>query len=186
MEQRAIFCSRTLATLFIKWSVYDMNLTERLKTLLARLKLQSPRGFATAFQIEFATPKYFFHTYDAEWMNYYSQKGIVMKDPAVRWGFANDGIASWSDLQDLDDYGIFDKAAEFGLNYWTVMATSDNGLKSIGAFSRSDREFSDDERKHLFTSFKSLHLLTFQGPEIEPEFGEMLLELSIQHTSPRP
>lgn len=162
-----------------------MNLTDQLSSLLARMKLQSPRGFAAAFQIDFATPKYFFHTYDAEWMRFYSQEGLIMKDPAVRWGFANDGIASWSDLQELDDHGVFSKAAEFGLNYWTVMATSENGLKSIGAFSRSDTNFSDSEREQIFRDFLSLHRLTFQGPEVEPEFGEMLLELSIRQTPPK-
>ncbi len=117
-------------------------------------------------------------------MEYYARNGVIMKDPAVRWGFANDGIASLSELQELDDQGVFDKASEFGLNYWTVMATSDSGSKSIGAFSRSDRDFTDSEREQLFADFQSLHRLTRQGPEAEPEFGEMLLELSIQYTHP--
>lgn len=159
-----------------------VKLTDQLRTLLTRLKQQSPSGFAAAFQVAFTTPKYLFQTYDEEWMNYYSTMGIVMKDPAVRWGFANDGIASWSELKEMDDHGVFDKATEYGLNYWAVMATSESGSKSIGAFSRSDKEFSDSEREQLFADFQSLHLLTLQGPETEPEFGEMLLDLSIKHT----
>ncbi|WP_116600148.1 autoinducer binding domain-containing protein [Primorskyibacter marinus] len=159
-----------------------VNLTDQLRTLLTRLKLQSPCGFAAAFQVAFATPRYLFQTYDEEWMNYYSKMGLVMKDPAVRWGFANDGIASWPELQKLDDNGVFDKASEFGLNYWAVMATSERNSKSIGAFSRSDKDFSDGERKEIFADFKSLHHLTLQGPAAEPEFGEMLLDLSIRHT----
>ncbi len=159
-----------------------MNLSDQLRSLLTRLKLQSPCGFAAAFHVEFTTPRYLFQTYDEDWMTYYSTMGIVMKDPAVRWGFANDGIASWDELQKLDDHGVFDKAAEFGLNFWAVMATSDSGSKSIGAFSRSDKDFNDGERDQLFADFLSLHRLTLQGPEAEPEFGEMLLDLSIRHT----
>ncbi|MCQ0091753.1 transcriptional regulator [Roseovarius sp. M141] len=161
-----------------------VNLIDDLRSLLTRLKQQSPCGFATAFQVAFTTPKYLFQTYGDDWMNYYSSKGIVMKDPAVLWGFANDGIASWPELQKLDNHGVFEKATEFGLNYWAVMATSESGSKSIGAFSRSDRDFTDDEREQIFADFQSLHRLTLQGPESEPEFGEMLLDLSIRHTHP--
>lgn len=163
-----------------------MNLTDQLRSLLTRLKRQSPCGFATAFQVVFTTPKYLFQTYDEEWANYYSKMGVVMKDPAVRWGLANDGIASWPELQKLDDHGIFNKAAEFGLNYWTAMATFDSGSKSLGAFSRSDRNFTGDECEQLFADFQDLHRLTLQGPEAEPEFGEVLLDLSIKHTHTRP
>lgn len=162
-----------------------MTLTDQLRSLLTRLKLQSPCGFAAAFQVTFTTSRYLFQTYDEEWMNYYSRMGLVLKDPAVRWGFSNDGIASWADLQKLDHHGVFDKAAEFGLKYWAVTATSDGGSKSIGAFARSDRDFTDEEREQLFTDFQSLHRLTLQGPEAEPEFGEMLLDLSIRHTHPQ-
>lgn len=162
----------------------SMNLTDQFRLLLTRLKQQSPDGFAAAFQVVFATPKYLFQTYDDAWMTYYSKMGIVMKDPAVKWGFSNDGIASWDELQKFDQHGVFDKATEFGLNFWTVMATSEHGSKSIGAFSRSDRDFTSAEREQIFTDFQSLHLLTLQGPETEPEFGEMLVDLTIQHTHP--
>ncbi|QDY71144.1 autoinducer binding domain-containing protein [Qingshengfaniella alkalisoli] len=162
-----------------------MSLTDQLRSLLTSLKQQSPSGFAAAFQVEFNTPKYLFQTYADDWMGYYSSMGIVMKDPAVRWGFTHDGIASWSELKALDEHGVFDKATEYGLNYWAVMATSDSGSKSIVAFSRSDKDFTDREREQLFADFLSLHRLTLQGPEIEPEFGEMLLDLSIRHTHPK-
>jgi len=162
-----------------------VSLTDQFRSLLTRLKQQSPCGFAAAFQVSFATPRYLFQTYDDEWMNYYSKMGIVMKDPAVKWGFSNDGVASFSDLVELDDHGVFDKAKEFGLEYWAVMATSDGGSKSIGAFSRSDRDFTGMERDEIFADFQTLHRLTLQGPEAEPEFGAMLLDLSIRHTHPR-
>ncbi|WP_108485108.1 autoinducer binding domain-containing protein [Oceaniglobus ichthyenteri] len=162
-----------------------MKLTDQFRSLLTRLQTQSPDGFAAAFQVVFATPKYLFQTYDEGWMTYYSQMGIVMKDPAVKWGFTHDGIAPWSELEKLDEHGVFIKAAEFGLNYWTVMATSEHGSKSIGAFSRSDRDFTQAEREQIFADFQSLHVLTLQGPETEPDFGEMLVDLSIWHTHPK-
>lgn len=54
--------------------------------------------------------------------------------------------------------------------------------KSIGSFSRSERDFTDVEREKLFADFQSLHRLTLRGPEADPEFGETLLNLSILHT----
>lgn len=163
-----------------------MNLTDQLRSLLTGLKRQSPGGFAAAFQVSFMAPRYLFQTYDDEWMNYYSRMGVVMKDPAVRWGFSNDGIASWDELQQLDSAGVFAKAAEFGLNHWAVMATSESGPKSIGAFSRLERPFTDAEREQLYADFRRLHHLTLQGPETEPEFGEMLVDLSIRYTHGSP
>lgn len=159
-----------------------MNLTDQLRELLTRLKQQSPSGFAAAFHVTFATPKYLFQSYADDWMNYYSANGLVMKDPAVKWGLSNDGIAQWSNVQEYDTDGVFTKAAEYGLNYWAIVATSENESKSIGAFARGDSDFTDAERKAIFADFSTLHLLTLQGPETEPEFGNMLRELSVRHT----
>ncbi|WP_157937610.1 autoinducer binding domain-containing protein [Oceaniglobus roseus] len=159
-----------------------MSLIDELRLLLTNLKTMAPQGFAAAFHVDFATPKYLFQTYDDAWMTYYSASGLVMKDPAVRWGFSHDGIAPWADLVAMDSHKVFEKAAEYGLHHWCVVATSERGSKSIGAFSRGDAPFSDEEREAVFADFQRLHLLTLQGPESDPGFGKMLHDLSIQHT----
>ncbi len=159
-----------------------MDPVDELRASLIQMKSQAPTGFAAAFHVDFVTPRYLFQTYDEAWMNYYSSAGLVLKDPAVRWGFDNDGIAAWPDLVALDSEGIFDRAAEHGLNHWAVVATSRRGSKSIGAFSRAETSFSPDEKREVLTTLERLHDLTHRGLEIDPEFDRMLTALSVNLT----
>ncbi|SPJ25519.1 autoinducer binding domain-containing protein [Palleronia abyssalis] len=159
-----------------------MTLTEELRGLLERLKAEAPKGFAAAFHIDFTAPRYLFQTYDEAWRTYYSTAGLVMKDPAVKWGFTHDGIAPWSDLEDLDTEGVFTTAAEYGLHYWAVIATSTGGSKSIGAFARGETAFSDADKNRIQVLFEELHVLTRKGIDVDPEFGAMLSALSVTLT----
>lgn len=159
-----------------------MTLTSELRKLLARLKLQSPAGFAAAFHVVFITPKYLFQTYPKAWADLYSRTGLQMKDPAVKWGFGNNGIATWDELQAIDTDNVFPMAAEYGMKHWTIVATMDQGSKSIGAFSRNEPGFSPEDQEQIFADFMALHHLTLKGPETEPGFGDMLHDLSIDLT----
>ena len=159
-----------------------MTHRDEVQELLERLKGMAPAGFAAAFHVDFIAPRYLFQTYDEAWMTYYSAEGLVRKDPAVRWGFENDGIAPWDELEARDSEGVFAKAAEHGLHHWAVVATSEGGSKSMGAFSRGDRAFTDPEFANVFSLFGELHLLTRQGIEVDPEFGKMLEDLSVKLT----
>ena len=159
-----------------------MTPKDELLELLERLKALAPAGFAAAFHVDFVAPRYLFQTYGDAWMAHYSEKGLVRKDPAVRWGYQNDGIAAWPEVSGLDTEGVFDAAAEHGMAHWSVMATSEGGSKSIGAFSRSDKAFDPAEEAALFETFKVLHHLTRQGLDIDPEFGAVLSALSVKLT----
>ena len=155
---------------------------EDLEELLLRLMALAPAGFAAAFHVDFITPRYLFQTYEEGWRHHYSSHGLVLKDPAVRWGFHNDGIADHEDLVALDTEGVFSDASRHGLHHWAVVATSRLGLKSIGAFSRRDAEFSQDDKVEIQEVFETIHRLTHRGIEIDPEFDQMLTALSVNLT----
>ncbi len=164
-----------------------MNSDDDLKELLLRLRALAPAGFAAAFHIDFITPRYLFQTYAWSWKSYYSTNGLVLKDPAVKWGFRNDGVATWSELVALDTEGVFAAAAEHGLNHWAVVATSRSKLKSIGAFSRETEAFSSAETEEIRGLFECMDELTRRGIDIDPEFDQMLTALSVNltHHDPR-
>ena len=113
-----------------------MSKADQIDAIIAELRTLAPAGFATAFRVSYAAPRYLFQTYPPDWMDYYSTAGVVMDDPAVRWGFANDGIADWQTLTEMDDKGIFGTARDYGLNHWAVVAFSSDDAKSFGAFTR--------------------------------------------------
>lgn len=159
-----------------------MDPVDELRDSLIYMKSLAPSGFAAAFHVDFVTPRYLFQTYDDAWMNYYSSAGLVLKDPAVRWGFDNDGIATWPDLLALDSEGVFKRAAEHGLNHWAVVATSKMGSKSLGAFSRQETAFTDEEKSDILAMVEKLHDLTRRGIDIDPEFDQMLTALSVNLT----
>lgn len=80
-----------------------------------------------------------------------------MHDPTVKWGFENDGTVRWADLAESDSAGVLTQAAEHGLSFGITMAVSKDGSKSLASFSRSDRDFTDDEAKELVGLFEKLH-----------------------------
>src|SRR6478752_7752848 len=84
-----------------------MRRTENIAELLHQLDQLSPSGFAIALHIRFTRPTYLFQTYAKPWMDHYSQAGLVMHDPVVRWGLQNTGHRLWSQLSDIDEIGVF-------------------------------------------------------------------------------
>ncbi len=71
-----------------------------------RLTALAPSGYAIALHVRFTTPTFLFQTYPREWIEVYTQRGYVMSDPTVMWGFSNTGRVRWSDLADQDSAGM--------------------------------------------------------------------------------
>jgi len=69
-----------------------------------------------------------------------------MADLTVRWGFSEIGSIRWSDLADTDEHGILEQSASHGMIYGVTIAVETGNSRSIASFSRSDREFADEER----------------------------------------
>jgi LuxR family transcriptional regulator len=155
---------------------------DQVSEILTDLKTISPTGFAIALHIDFTTPRFLIQTYDDAWMQYYSSNGLHMKDPAVLWGFQNNGMASDDDLMALDSHGVFEDAKRFGLNNWAVLSTAEHGSKSISAFSRPDRGFNEAERARLSEDFQKLHSITLSAADADPSFAELMNRLSVSLT----
>ena len=131
-----------------------MSAQLEIRHILGDLMDTATAGFALAFHVRFTTPSFLFQTYPKDWLDYYSQNGLVMSDPTVAWGFENTGAIGWSDLTASDSAGVLAKAAEFGLKHGATCATGSDESRSIGSFARADRDFTDAERAMCMKSWR--------------------------------
>ena len=126
-----------------------MERQARIGESLGRLRDAHPTGFAIALHVKYSAPQYLFQAYDSEWIDIYTRHGLVLRDPTVRWGFANTGAIRWSKLVDPegapDGAEVLRLAAEHGLRYGFTLAVEEKGSRSIASFARPDREATDDE-----------------------------------------
>lgn len=124
---------------------------------LKQLSLLAPAGHALGLHIRFGSPTLMFHTYPKSWSDIYTRNGYSLSDPNVIWGFSNEGTCRWSELPVADTKKILKHASDHGLRYGVAVAHGSSDSKSIGGFSRSDREFSDDEISDIQNVIKRLH-----------------------------
>ncbi len=155
-----------------------------IKAILNELEGLCPAGYALAFHVRFATPTFLFQTYSDEWIDIYSQKGFVMVDPTVRWGFENTGAIRWSDLADDDPSDVLATAARHGLKYGFAYAMDSGGSRSMTSYARGDREFTDDEIATISELAEQLHRRTSRLGSLSPETADELRRMSIRVTHP--
>ncbi|TNY32595.1 autoinducer binding domain-containing protein [Pelagovum pacificum] len=158
-------------------------LERQIRQCIAELEELSPSGFAIAFHIRFSRPEFLFQTYPRDWQKIYSTGGLVMSDPIVSWGFANNGWTRWSELQDPPG-GVLDQGRAFELNFGVAAGVEIDGSRSIAGFSRSDREFSVDEVERLMELLEELHRITLTGGALSPEAHAELRSMSLKFTHP--
>lgn len=104
----------------------------QISEMLGNLQDKSPAGYALAFHVKFTAPTYLFQTYRTDWLEYYSQNGLLMQDPTVMWGFQNVGTQRWSALAQDDTSGVLEKAAEYGMKFGATVAVDIEGKRSLG------------------------------------------------------
>jgi LuxR family transcriptional regulator len=131
---------------------------------LHQLSLMAPAGYFVGLHIRFTAPLVTYQTYDQAWLDYYTEKGFVLRDPMVAWGFSTTGSIRWSDPALPDPFGLFKEAANFGLNYGATIACGPVKSRSIASFGRSDREYEDDEIAAIAKIVLRLHDVT-QPPD---------------------
>ena len=115
-------------------------------------------------------------------MDHYSQAGLVMHDPVVRWGLQNVGHLRWSDLAGIDDAGVFQQARDHGLMNGAGVSVVESESRTIGAFARADREYTDEEIEEIAEGLERLHRTTLGIERISPRDRKALTELSIRLT----
>lgn len=141
----------------------------------------SPAGYAVAFHIRYSAPTFLLQTYPKTWTAYYSLHALVMADPTVAWGFANEGSCRWSDLTD-DPARVMERAAEHGLKYGVVCAVDSDDSRSFGSFARADREFTDAEIATLCDGVAYMHAATRHLETLPEDALEMLGKMSVNYT----
>ena len=138
-----------------------MDNKAKVAKLLSDLDQRSPAGFAIALHIVYTTSTFLFQTYPAKWVDHYTAQGLVLHDPAVRWGFENTGTIRWRDQVEDDPYGVIEQAKRYGMTHGVTMAVNRHKSRTVAAFSRSDRDFLDYEIDKIYELLDELHDETF-------------------------
>ncbi len=125
---------------------------------LAKLADLSPKGYALGLHIRFASAHLMIQTYDARWTEIYTEKGYMLADPMVFWGFGKEGAIRWSALDLPDPHDILGQAASFGLTYGLAVSFGPTSSRTIGGFARGDREFNDAEIAEIQDIVQDLHV----------------------------
>ena len=162
-----------------------MNTITKIKDVLEIVDKASPSGLAIAFHIRLTSPDFLLQTYPKAWTDIYSEKGYVMVDPTVRWGFTEVGTIRWSDLKHLDDESILEQSLAYGMVFGVTIATDTGGSRSLASFSRADREYSDSEIAELQEHVQTLHDLTASPTGMDKNVRDELHKLSVEMTHPK-
>ena len=158
--------------------------TGKIKVLLESVEKLALSGFAIAFHIRLTSPEFLFQTYPKDWIDIYSEKGYVMADPIVRWGFTEIGAMRWSGLSEMDDQNILEQSLAYGMAYGVAISTETGGSRSVAGFARPDREYTDAEIEQLTQCVQALHDLTATDDGMTPEIRDELHRLSVKMTHP--
>ena len=156
----------------------------KITSILETVEDRSPSGFAIAFHIRMTASEFQFQTYPKEWMKTYSEKGYVMVDPIVAWGFANNGAIRWSELAHLDSHDIFAQSKHYGMNFGVAIGVEHDDTRSVAGFARPDREHTDKEIAILTECVSELHLLTASKKGMSEDLRAELHRLSVRMTHP--
>jgi len=159
-----------------------MDRIGEVREILADMQRLCPAGFAVALHVRFTTPRFLFQTYARDWMQHYSEKGMVLDDPTVKWGLQNEGRIDWSELEDQDVKGVLAQAREHGLRFGFTAAIAIDESRSVGSFARGDRAFTEAETGELLELFRKLHARTAVGTEQEASISDILKSLSVELT----
>ncbi len=120
----------------------------------------SPTGYFLALRMGFVFPVFEQKTLPPKWVERYTSRGYVLVDPVMHWMYQNVGATRWSEIRLDDPRGVFDQARVYGLNYGVAVCVTDPAdatQRSFGSFTRSDREFTDDEIVDLTGAMSRLH-----------------------------
>ncbi|SFC87218.1 autoinducer binding domain-containing protein [Tropicimonas isoalkanivorans] len=159
-----------------------MNHTREVHDILAEMQGLCTAGFAVALHVIFTTPRFLFQTYDPVWAKVYSEKGLVMRDPTVKWALQNDGMIDWQDLEDDDPAEVIRQAREHGIEYGFAASVCQNDSRSIGSFTSKDGAFSEEVKQSLMTLFRRLHEITNVDEDTEDTLSDLLKRLSVELT----
>lgn len=120
----------------------------------------SPSGYFLGLHIRFTSPLITLRTYPQEWQDHYTANVYVVRDPLIAWAFSKTGANRWSEIGIPDPFNIMGQASEYGMKYGIAVSCGPLGSRSIGAASRSDREYTDEEIAEVQRLVEFLHVKT--------------------------
>lgn len=158
---------------------HKMSKAVELTNLLGTLSGYCDTGFALAIHIRFTRPSLLFQTYAPDWMQYYSENGLFLSDPVVKWGIENTGVVVWDNLMDQDPAGVLTKAAEFGLRNGITSSTGPVDSRTISGLTRSGDPFSQAEIDEMLQTIDAIHALTEDMDSLPEEERQAMLSIQL-------
>jgi len=151
-----------------------MERIDEMAGLLKKLAELCDTGFALAIHIRYTRPSLFFQTYAQEWIDYYSENGLMLYDPVVKWGLLNTGMVAWSELEGDDPRDVLGQSAKHGLHNGIALGIGPATSRTIAGLTRSGPAFSEEEIAQMVALVTKIHTLTesLVGTET-PEMDEM-------------
>ncbi len=140
----------------------------------------TPGGFAIGLHIDFSGPQFLFQTFPQDWVEYYADQGLQLRDPAVHWGFANSGFVRWRDLVDDDPADVIGKAREHGLTYGMTLSIFEQESRTVGGFAHPDRDYLDAEIEDIQACLLKLHKATLGVTVLSKDDIVALKKMSIR------
>lgn len=120
----------------------------------------APMGLQISLRIRFGSPLSSFNSYPSVWVQKYTELGLMMHDPCMKWAYENTGMSRWSALENEDTHSVLKLAASYGISFGAAISCrsdTQTGHRSIATFGRADREFEDAELTHLHKFIQKLH-----------------------------
>ncbi|MCX7644408.1 MAG: autoinducer binding domain-containing protein [Rhodobacteraceae bacterium] len=146
-----------------------MNTFDYIDRRLPEIGAIAEAGYFLALRIRGASPLMSFHTYPQAWIDEYTSKGYVLRDPVTTWAMTVGGSIRWSSPLLPDPFGIFRRAARHGLRHGASVALGPRGALTVCSFSRRDREFTDAEIEAVRAIVADLHERTAPPAQLSPD-----------------
>ena len=141
---------------------------------ISSLKFLGESGFIMAFNMTFRGPEYFQSEYPQEWQKIYEERNYFFVDPILIWAVTKNGNKRWSEIKLPDIRGVMKEAEKFDLNYGVAFSRKVNSKRSFFTIARADREFTDEEIKHLGDRFDNLvEIVTGQSDLTDKELDAL-------------
>ncbi len=134
-----------------------MEPSELIDAKLAEIGKIATAGYFIAVRIRGTAPLMVFKTYPQAWIDRYTEKGYVLRDPITTWAMTIGGSIRWSSPFLPDPFRVLAQAAEYGLTYGASIAHGPLRALTICSVARSDREFTDEEISRIQQIAIALH-----------------------------
>ncbi len=157
-----------------------MDNKAKIAVLLAEIDELTPSGFAIGLHIDLTGPSFLFQTFPAEWVDYYANQGLQLRDPAMHWSFSNTGSIRWRDLTDNDPADVISKAADHGMPYGATISILQQQSRTVAGMGRADRDYLDAELSEITKRLETLHDATRNVTKLSPDDLEALKKMSVR------